>query len=141
MKKVVKETTRLLRKRSTTSEDLFWDLVRNKKFLGLKFYRQYPLFVIFESKKKFFVADFYCHTEKIVIELDGKIHENQKEYDGLRSELIKQLGIRVIRFNNEEIINRTVETLKKLKECLIKPLSFQERGWGEFGAENTGDEL
>ena len=56
-----------------------------------------------ESKKRFFVADFYCHEKYLVVEIDGKIHEKQKEHDELRTFIINTLGMKVIRFTNEEI--------------------------------------
>ena len=56
-----KELCRELRKRSTRSELLFWQKVRNRKVLGKKFLRQYPIFFMYMDKKTFFIADFYCH--------------------------------------------------------------------------------
>ena len=60
----------------------------------------------------FYIADFYCHEKKLVIELDGKIHDNQKEYDEYRTFLINQLGIRVHRIKNEELKDIQAVTAK-----------------------------
>ena len=72
------------------------------------------------------------------MELDGKIHERQKDYDEMRTHIINKLGIKVIRFTNEELKTDLFEVISRLKEHLYKillnlPLSFQERGpRGEF---------
>ena len=51
----------------------------------------------------FFIADFYCHEGRLVIELDGRIHEHHMEYDENRDRIIEDLGLSVIRFTNEEL--------------------------------------
>jgi len=71
------QVARELRKKQTESETIFWELVRRKQCVGKKFYRQYP--IVFEYEKKgnyrFFIADFYCRVAKLVVEIDGGIHE------------------------------------------------------------------
>ena len=54
-----------------------------------------------------FIADFYCNQINLVVEIDGGIHEQQKDYDKLRTEIINLYGIKVIRFTNDEIINKS----------------------------------
>lgn len=61
-----------MRNRSTPAENLFWGRVRNRGFLGLKFYRQHPIFVDLDGRETFYVADFYCHEHKLLVEVDGK---------------------------------------------------------------------
>jgi len=117
LREIAKVKCRELRKNSTNVEKIFWYKVRNRKFLGKKFYRQYPIFYDVYGKESFYIVDFYCHEEKLVIELDGKIHEHQKENDKLRTEIINNKGIKLIRFKNNEIendINRVMINLKKL---------------------------
>lgn len=75
-------------------------MVRRKKLNGKKFYKQYVINFEFENKKSFFIADFYNHETKLVIEIDGCIHDNSKEYDDFRTKIIEHLGLRVIRFSN-----------------------------------------
>ena len=75
-----------------------------RQLAGLKFDRRYPLIVEYFGQKRFFIADFYCHELKLVIEVDGGIHETQKQYDTLRTEIINQLKIKVIRFTNNDIL-------------------------------------
>jgi very-short-patch-repair endonuclease len=88
-----------LRKNPTPAEDFFWDAVRNRKFHKLKFRRQHLI--------GFYVADFYCHELKLIIELDGAIHdirENQKA-DQLRDWNLTLKGCKILRFPNNRILN------------------------------------
>ena len=119
MAKFAFETARDLRKRNTVAEDAFWQMVRNRKFLGLKFKRQFPIKFDHEDRKRFFIADFYCHEKKLVIEIDGGIHESQKEYDKLHDEIIRILGLQIIRFSNIKVLNN----LEKVKTDLTSILS------------------
>ena len=105
---------RELRKHSTNSERILWNELRNRKFDNKKFYRQYPLFFDYLGKETFFIADFYCYEERIVIEVDGGYHKRQKCYDELRTEVINLLGIQVIRFNKEEVTENLNSVLTKL---------------------------
>ncbi len=86
---------RVLRKESTESEKKVWAYLRNRKFNGLKFRRQHVL--------NGFVIDFYCHELRLAIEIDGTIHDKQKDYDELRQHLIEDNGIRFIRVSNHEV--------------------------------------
>jgi very-short-patch-repair endonuclease len=112
MPEIITETVRLLRRDQTSSENILWQILRNRKFEGKKFVRQHPIKVEYQGKIRFFIADFYCHEKKLVIELDGKIHEKQKEYDEYRTLMINQLGIQVYRIKNEELKNLAVVTAK-----------------------------
>ncbi len=118
MKILAKNTARELRKNQTESEGIFWEVVRNRKLFGKKFLRQHPVQLKFMGKKRFFVGDFYCAEKKIIIEIDGKIHENQVEYDNLRDHLIKEMGIRVIRIKNEDLID-IPSLIEKLRPELL----------------------
>jgi very-short-patch-repair endonuclease len=97
-----------LRKSMTEAEDILWKHLRNKKLNGLKFRRQHPLDI--------FIADFYCHEKKLVIELDGGIHDilEQKEYDEGRTSELEGKGFKVIRFRNEEIMNDLEDVLNRI---------------------------
>ena len=115
---MIKETVRRLRKDQTPEEAKFWQLVRNKNIDGKKFVRQYPIEFEIDDKKRFFVADFYCHQHKLVVELDGGIHKNQKDYDSLRTYIIERLGYTVIRFSNDEVKYETDFVIERLKKQL-----------------------
>lgn len=103
-----KDKVRDLRKNSTKAEKLLWEALRNNS-LGFKFRRQYP------ADK--FILDFYCYELKLAIELDGSVHTDkfQKDYDKIRTEKLKELGITVIRFWNNEIEKDLKNVLEKIK--------------------------
>ena len=63
-----------------------------------------------------FIADFYCNQINLVVEVDGGIHEQQKDYDELRTKIINQYGVKVIRFTNEEVVNKSDWVLVKMME-------------------------
>jgi len=112
---VAKVVCRDLRKNATKAERLFWDAVRNRKLEGKKFYRQYPFLHDITGRETFFVVDFYCHEEKLVIELDGSIHQYKLKEDKEREKILGYLGLRILRFRNEEVINNLDDVLKKVK--------------------------
>lgn len=67
------------------------------------------------GKETFFIADFFCFEDKIVVEIDGGIHEKQKDYDLLRTRIINMRGIKVVRFKNEQIMKSLDSVLTNLK--------------------------
>ncbi len=112
---------RELRKNMTPAEIVFWNNVRNKKFFGLRFLRQHPIFYEYWGKKKFFVADFYCRELKLIVEIDGGIHETQKDYDRIRTEILEtQKDLKVLRFKNEEVLSNINGVMKRLKTFIGK---------------------
>ena len=96
-KSITLQAARILRKNMTYSEQLLWERLKNKQICGIRFRRQHPI--------DFFIADFYCHEAKLVVEVDGEIHDQQKEYDDGRSAEMEKYHIKVIRFNNSDIVN------------------------------------
>ena len=88
-----------LRNKMTFAEGLLWNYLKANEW-GYKFRRQHPLFM--------YVADFYCHQLKLIIEIDGSIHELEdvKRNDAIRENHLKNLGLKIIRFKNEEVINQ-----------------------------------
>lgn len=115
-----RELARKLRKILTPQEKIIWEHLRNRKLNGKKFLRQYPIVVNFENKEKLFIADFYCAEIKLVIEIDGKIHHNRKEYDNFREYLLSLKGLNVIRFTNDEVENEIDNVLEKIKSLFLK---------------------
>ena len=101
-----------LRRQSTKAEQMLWSLLRNRKLKGKKFRRQHAI--------AHYVADFYCHECKLVVELDGYFHLKPeiRKYDNARTALLNELGIHVIRFWNEEVINDTANVLKRIANYL-----------------------
>jgi very-short-patch-repair endonuclease len=109
---------RNLRRNQTPEESILWNELRNRKLSGKKFLRQHP--VIYEEinrKKYFFIADFYCAGSKLVIELDGKIHNFHKDYDLQRDMVLNAKGIRVLHIENKELENKKF-VLRKIKDLL-----------------------
>jgi len=116
----LKENARDHRKNPTEAEDTLWQAVRNSK-LGHKFRRQHAI-----SR---FIVDFVCIEKRLVVEVDGPIHEYQKREDKEREQIIKEEGFRVIRFTNNEVLNNLEVVLGKIKIELSSP-SPLERGPG-----------
>ena len=114
--KLARQLARDLRQNHTGAEKMLWEKLRNRRFRNLKFLRQHPIYYKFDNQRKFFIADFYCHEIKLVIEIDGKIHNKQIAYDQIRTEIINLKKINVIRFTNEEIYQNINLVLKKLNK-------------------------
>lgn len=87
-----------------------WRKLNNNQ-LGVRFKAQHPIDI--------FIADFYCHKYKLVIEVDGEIHHKQKDYDEGRTAEMERFDIKVIRFTNDEIYNNIENVLEKIKELLF----------------------
>ena len=102
----IKKHVRELRLNMTGEEKLLWNEIRNRKLSGLKFLRQHPIIYKGDlTRLHYFVADFYCAEKKAVIEIDGPIHEKNKDYDEFRDSELINLGFKILRINNEELIN------------------------------------
>ncbi len=100
---------RQLRQRQTPAEEILWQLLRNRQFLGLKFRRQHQIGL--------FITDFYCHEAKLVIELDGGVHQEPEagKKDRWRDEDLESLGLKVLRMRNERLLNDPEETLDLIR--------------------------
>ena len=111
-KKYTFQTAKKLRKESTDTEKIFWNILRSRKFENYKFRRQHPV--------GRYVADYYCHQSKLVIELDGKVHENeeQKNYDIERNKFMEEMGLNVLRIKNEDVIERLESVLELIEKNL-----------------------
>ncbi|MBR8534091.1 endonuclease domain-containing protein [Carboxylicivirga sediminis] len=106
---VIRQFAKDIRTRMTPSEKILWSELRNKKLDGLKFRRQHPI--------EYYIADFYCHEKKLVIEIDGEIHLYQKQYDIGRTAELERFGIQVIRFKNEDVLFRVSSVLSQISDC------------------------
>ena len=115
-------TARALRKAQTAAESIFWDRVRNRKFMGLKFNRQYIIeYAQIMGYKLFYIADFHNYEYKTIIEIDGPIHLEQQEYDEERSANIEALGFKMVRFTNDEVLHGWEKVEKKLAKHFNSP--------------------
>jgi very-short-patch-repair endonuclease len=111
----LKQKARLLRTKCTHSETLLWSKIR-RKALGYEFHRQVPI--------DEFIVDFYCHELNMAIEVDGSSHENKHDYDLYRQRKLENLGVRFIRFDNEDINKGLGEVVR----ILANVISELERG-------------
>ena len=99
---------RELRQRQTEAEKLLWQHLRNRNLAGEKFLRQCPVCIQNSfGRRLYYIPDFYCHKAKLVIEADGPIHLFKKEFDKNRDEVLKALGLTILRFENEVILKNT----------------------------------
>lgn len=101
-----------LRKNETETEKLLWNKLKNNQLQGYKFRRQHPI--------NLYIADFYCHKLKLIIEIDGDYHNTneQKEKDIERTQILNCNDIRVIRFTNEDIINNIENVLLEISKYI-----------------------
>jgi very-short-patch-repair endonuclease len=106
------ENARSLKKVMTPSENLLWQNLRNRKVSNHKFRRQHPI-----SK---YIVDFYCNEAKLVIEVDGGIHfvNDNPEYDKFRTLQLEVIGLKVIRFRNEEVLKNMSKVLAEIRKHL-----------------------
>ncbi|MFK7779750.1 MAG: endonuclease domain-containing protein [Candidatus Gracilibacteria bacterium] len=118
---IIKEAARNLRKNQTISEKILWKELRYDK-LGFRFLRQKPVYVYTENngQDRFVIPDFYCDESKIIIEVDGNIHECKSvlELDKYKEKLLNSLGIKVLRVGNDEVLNNLNKVLNKIKNNL-----------------------
>ena len=111
------EKARQLRKNMTMAEKTLWLELKNRKLFKTRFKRQHPIDI--------FIVDFYCHEFKLAIEIDGEIHleKDIAEYDDGRISDLEKLGIRTIRFTNDQIYYDVSAVTKKILDIisLINP--------------------
>lgn len=103
-----KPVRKFLRNNSTQAEIIIWRFLKKKQTGGFKFRRQHSI--------GSFIVDFYCPEKKLAVELDGDVHEVKKQaaYDRARQRKIESLGINVLRFTNEEVIQNVEGVLKAI---------------------------
>jgi len=98
-----------LRENMTDAEIILWERLKENK-LGVRFKPQHPI--------RYFIADFYCHALNLIIEIDGEIHDYQREYDSERTEILNNHGITVLRFTNDEVVNKTETVINEIKSFI-----------------------
>jgi len=109
----LKEKRKDLRKKSTAAEAILWLSLKNKQLCGKRFRRQFSI--------ANYILDFYCHEEKLGIELDGSNHFTGfgSQYDQRRTEFLNKHGVRIIRFENDAVFKRHETVLEIIKENFI----------------------
>ena len=105
----------MLRSKETKAEKLLWERLNKSQLLGIRFKRQHPV--------EHYVADFYCHKVKLVIELDGEYHNTpeQKIYDDNRTKVFEEFGLTVIRFSDADVLENLDEVVEIIKSRLVHP--------------------
>jgi very-short-patch-repair endonuclease len=113
-KKELKPRRKELRNNSTYAEVFFWQQVKDRQLEGRKFRRQTIIGP--------FVVDFYCPEEKLVVELDGDVHFDEEaiKYDKKRTVFLESVGLKVIRFENQDVLRNAEYVLSKIKEYFGK---------------------
>ena len=103
MRKTVRGTTReveeaapAMRRQPTAAEEVLWGALQKKQVAGLRFRRQHPV--------GRFVLDFFCPAHKLVVEVDGNVHDAQQERDAERTKALEAFGYHVLRFRNEQVM-------------------------------------
>ncbi len=115
--KNLKQASRDLRNNMTDAEKLLWSRLQNKQILGLQFYRQKPLLN--------YIVDFYCPAANLVIECDGSQHftDNGLEADRIRDEALAQLGLKVFRFDNRQVMRQIDDVVEVIYQYCLNEFS------------------
>ncbi len=109
----IEQAARELRQNLTPAEAFLWSALRNKQLQGLRFRCQHPV--------GNFILDFYCSSCKLVVEIDGEIHDSQIEYDEARTVKLAEYGYRVLRFKNKEVMNNLSKVLAQIESVALSP--------------------
>ncbi len=104
----LKPRARTMRKNPTPAEDRLWSRLRRKQVAGLRFRRQAPIGQ--------FIVDFYCPSMRLVIEVDGAIHDVPEiaERYASRQQYLESLGLRVVRFTNSDVLNELDAVIERI---------------------------
>ncbi len=112
LKKELVNRAKTLRNMPTPAETILWDALRKRQLHGVKFRRQHLM--------DGYIVDFICCSHRLIIEVDGKQHHAQVEYDTIRSDFLHAGGYQVLRFWNDEVVNRLDQVLGKIQEALLR---------------------
>lgn len=110
----IKELARSMRRNPTPAENVLWQRIRKKQINGFRFRRQQAM--------GRFIVDFYCFEAKLVIEIDGAVHDvpSRAEYDEQRQHHLESLGLFVLRFTNAQVINNAVAVVEFIGDWLAQ---------------------
>ena len=119
-----------LRKNMTSAETVLWMHLKNG-IIGFKFRRQHPIGL--------YIADFYCHKAKLIVEIDGSIHNDQaiKENDETRQKELEKWGYIVIRFANQQVIVTPEEVVKVITENISQIINLQKQNTPQKGESKS----
>jgi very-short-patch-repair endonuclease len=117
----IEQAARRLRQALTPAEVKLWNALRCRQLAGLRFRCQHPVGQ--------FILDFYCPTCKLVVEVDGKIHEQQTEYDQARIDYLQAYGYRILRFSNQQVftdLEAVLDEIKAVAEARVDVSNYPE---------------
>ena len=126
----VKGAARQMRKEPTRSESLLWSALRNRRLASRKFRRQHPV--------GRFILDFYCQEERLAVEVDGPVHETQRQADGERQQILESIGIRFLRLPAALIEGDLPAALAAIEEALSPGPSPAQRERGDPQGRGEG---
>ncbi len=103
-----------LRKNQTPAEEKLWQYLRKEQLAGRKFRRQHSI--------ENYIVDFYCASERLIIELDGSHHFQGETYfnDGVREARLQQLNYRILRISNQTVFENIIEVLQQISDIFLK---------------------
>ncbi len=106
-----RDKVRELRRNPTPTERILWERLRDRRFHGLKFVRQYPIGP--------FIADFCCRDRRIIVELDGEVHEGeqQRAHDKARDAYLQGQHYVILRFSNQQVLDDLDAVLKRISNA------------------------
>ncbi len=108
----LKENARQLHNNSTNTEILLWKFLKGRQMLGYDFHRKKPL--------DEYIVDFFCNELMLAIEIDGISHEGQEKYDKKRQKKLESLGIRFLRFDDNDVYYKTDKIIKEIENWIKK---------------------
>jgi len=107
----IEAAARNLRQNMTPAEQVLWEALKGRQVAGLKFRCQHPVGP--------FILDFYCPARKLVVEVDGGVHDGQAEYDAARTQQLNDYGYQVLRFRNDEVLNDLDSVLERVRQVAL----------------------
>ena len=110
------EFAKNMRNNPTEAECFLWNYISKNQIQGVRFKRQHPVL--------YFIADFYCHKAKLIVEIDGDYHlePGQYQYDVSRDMELELLGVKVLRFSNKQVLFEIENVLQLINEEIKKRL-------------------
>jgi Uncharacterized protein conserved in bacteria len=112
----------MLRRNMSRAELILWKKLRNRKIFKMRFRRQHPIDI--------FIVDFYNHKLKLVIEIDGEIHNDKEiiEYDINRTSELEKYGLKILRFTNYEVLFQIDSVIHKIQKTITELGPLQGAG-------------
>ena len=91
---------------------MLWKHIRQTQLAGYKFRRQHIIGP--------FIVDYYCPVMRLIIEIDGEIHQQQQDYDAIRDEYLRMMGYKILRFENARVLNNLIDVLQEISQFIAE---------------------